>query len=51
MKQLLAGGVMALAIGSTSVMVTSPAFAAEEAKPAATAPAAATAAAPSARAH
>ena len=45
MKQLLAGGAMALAIGSTSVMITSPAFAADEAKPAATAPAAATAAA------
>ena len=45
MKQLLAGTAMALAIGATSVMVTSPAFA-DEAKPVATAAAAAVAAAP-----
>ena len=44
MKKLLAGSAMALAIGTTGVMVTSPAFA-DEAKPAASAPAAATAAA------
>ena len=44
MKKLLAGGAMALAIGSTGVMVTSPAFA-DEAKPAVAAPAAASAAA------
>jgi Amt family ammonium transporter len=45
MKQLLAGSVMALAIGATSVMVASPAFA-DEAKPVAAAAAAAVAAAP-----
>ena len=45
MKKLLAGGAMALAIGSTGVMVTSPAFAADEAKPAVAAPAAGAAAA------
>ena len=45
MKKLLAGGAMALAIGSTGVMLTSPAFAADEAKPAVTAPAAAAVAA------
>ncbi len=44
MKKLLAGSAMALAIGTTGVMVTSPAFA-DEAKPAASAPAAASAAA------
>ena len=43
MKKLLAGGAMALAIGSTGVMVTSPAFA-DEAKLAVAAPAAAAAA-------
>jgi Amt family ammonium transporter len=45
MKKLLAGGAMALAIGSTSMMVSSPAFA-DEAKPVAAAAAAAVAAAP-----
>jgi len=44
MKKLLAGSAMALAIGTTGIMVTSPAFA-DEAKPAASAPAAASAAA------
>ncbi len=44
MKKLLAGSAMALAIGTTGVMVTSPAFA-DDAKPAASAPAAASAAA------
>ncbi|CAM3762811.1 ammonium transporter [Polynucleobacter antarcticus] len=49
MKRLLAGSAMALAIGATSVMVASPAFAAEEAKAvAASAAAAVTAAAPAA---
>jgi Amt family ammonium transporter len=45
MKKLLAGGAMALAIGSTGLMATSPAFA-DEAKPVAAAAAAAVAAAP-----
>jgi len=45
-KQLVAGGAMALAIGATGVIVTSPAHADEVKKPAVTAPAAATAAAP-----
>ena len=45
MKRLLAGSAMALAIGATSVMVASPAFA-DEAKPVAAAAAAAVAAAP-----
>ncbi len=45
MKKLLASGAMALAIGSTGVMVTSPVFAADEAKPAVAAPAASAAAA------
>jgi Amt family ammonium transporter len=45
MKRFLAGGAMALAIGATSVMVASPAFA-DEAKPAAAVAAAAVAAAP-----
>ena len=45
MKRLVAGGAMALAIGATSVMVASPAFA-DEAKPVAAAAAAAVAAAP-----
>jgi len=44
MKKLLAGSAMALAIGTTGIMVTSPAFA-DDAKPAASAPAAASAAA------
>ena len=46
MKRLVAGGAMALAIGATGVIVTSPAYAADEAKkPAVTAPAATPAAA------
>ena len=45
MKRLLAGSAMALAIGASSVMVASPAFA-DEAKPVAAAAAAAVAAAP-----
>ena len=45
MKRLLAGSAMALAIGATSVMVASPAFA-DEAKPVAAAAAAAVVAAP-----
>ena len=45
MKRFLAGSAMALAIGATSVMVASPAFA-DEAKPVAAAAAAAVAAAP-----
>ena len=45
MKRLLAGSAMALAIGTTSMMVASPAFA-DEAKPVAAAAAAAVAAAP-----
>ena len=45
MKRLLSGSAMALAIGATSVMVASPAFA-DEAKPVAAAAAAAVAAAP-----
>ena len=46
MKKLLAGGAMALAIGATGVIVTSPAYAADEVKkPAVTAPAATPAAA------
>lgn len=45
MKRLLAGSAMALAIGATSVMVASPAFA-DEAKPVAAAAAAAVAAVP-----
>ena len=46
MKRLVAGGAMALAIGSTGVMVSSPAYAADDAKkPAVTAPAATPAAA------
>ncbi len=45
MKRLLAGSAMALAIGATSFMVASPAFA-DEAKPVAAAAAAAVAAAP-----
>lgn len=40
MKRLVAGGAMALAIGATGVMVTSPAHADEVKKPAVTAPAA-----------
>ena len=45
MKRILAGSAMALAIGTTSMMVASPAFA-DEAKPVAAAAAAAVAAAP-----
>ena len=45
MKRLFAGGAMALAIGATGVMVTSPAHADEVKKPAVTAPAATPAAA------
>ena len=45
MKRLIAGGAMALAIGATGVMVTSPAHADEVKKPAVTAPAATPAAA------
>ena len=45
MKRLVAGGAMALAIGATGVMVTSPAHADEVKKPAVTAPAATPAAA------
>ena len=46
MKRLVAGGAMALAIGATGVMVSSPAYAADEAKkPAVAAPAATPAAA------
>ena len=47
MKRLVAGGAMALAIGATGVIVTSPAHA-DEVKPAVSAPAAAAAAAPAA---
>jgi heme A synthase len=40
MKRLVAGGAMALAIGATGVIATSPAHADEVKKPAVTAPAA-----------
>ena len=44
-KRLLAAGATALALGSVTMAVSSPAYAAEEAKPAVTAPAAAAASA------
>ena len=48
MKRLVAGGAMALAIGATGMIATSPAYAEEAKKPAVTAPAAAPATAPAA---
>ena len=45
MKRLIAGCAMALAVGGASLSISAPAYAADDAKPAATAPAAATAAA------
>lgn len=43
MKRLIAGCAMALAVGGASLSITAPAYAADDAKPAVTAPAAATA--------
>ena len=45
MKRLIAGCAMALAVGGASLSISAPAYAADDAKPAVTAPAAATAAA------